>query len=77
MANTRELPLNVVMHDKPKVLKGLTQKGRGRDRGLLFPSTQTTWPPADRQSLRHQGTDTERGKSVAFPLGKAARKDRR
>lgn len=76
MANRGEPLLNVVMHDKPKVLRGLTQKGCGPDRGLLFPPTQTTRPPADRRSLPHQGADVERGKPVDLPRGTAAREGR-
>ena len=51
MANPCELSLTVVMLNKPKVLRGLAQKGRGPDRGLVPSPTQTTRPSADRQSL--------------------------
>ncbi len=33
-ANTGESPINVVTVDKPKMLKGLNQKVRGRHRGF-------------------------------------------
>ena len=69
-----ELLINVVMHNKPKVMKGLHQKVRGRDQKLPILLTQTTQPPAERQGLTHLGTHAERGKPVTSPTGKATRK---
>ena len=40
MANASEVLINVVMNDKPKMLRGLDQKVSGQDRGLLTPPTQ-------------------------------------
>jgi hypothetical protein len=54
MGNIRELLINVVIYDKPKVLKGLDQKVRGMDRGLFISSTHSTSPPAKRQVLTHR-----------------------
>jgi hypothetical protein len=51
MGNIRELLINVVMWNKPKVLIGLDQKVRGRDSWLDIPATQSIIPPADRQAL--------------------------
>ena len=54
MGNIRELLINVVIYDKPKVLKGLDQKVRGMDRGLFISSTHSTIPSAKRQVLTHR-----------------------
>ena len=51
MGNTCELPINVVMWNKPKVLIGLDQKVRGMDSWLYIPATQSGIPPAERQAL--------------------------
>ena len=51
MGNIRELLINVVIYDKPKVLKGLDQKVRGMDSWLYIPVTQPGIPPANRQAL--------------------------
>jgi len=53
MVNIGEPLLNVVKGDKPKTLKGLSQKARGQARGLSHPPTQTARPPADRRDLQH------------------------
>src|SRR5712691_7547000 len=62
-----ELLINVVMRNKPKVPTGLNQKVRGWDQRLPIPLTQTTKPPAERQSLTHPGTHAERGKPASLP----------
>ena len=62
MSNIRELLLNVVMQNKPKVLKGLDQKVRGMDRVLIFHPTQSVIPPAERQALTHLVKPAEHGK---------------
>ena len=54
MGNIRELLINVVIYDKPKVLKGLDQKVRGTVRRLCIPSTHSTIPPVKRQVLPHR-----------------------
>ena len=41
MGNIRELLINVVILNKPKVLLGLNQKVRGMVRGLSIPSTHS------------------------------------
>jgi len=53
MENRRELLINVVRIDKPKVLVGLNQKVRGRDSTLLTRATQPMIPSAERQLLTH------------------------
>ena len=51
MGNTCELPLNVVMWNKPKVLTGLDQKVRGMAVVFYIHHTQSVTPPANRQAL--------------------------
>jgi len=76
MANTCELLITVVRLHKPKVLRGLAQKGCGPVQRLVPSLTQTERPPADRQSLLHQGMCAERGKPNALPSGTALREER-
>ena len=66
MANTSELPINVVRSNKPKGLPGLAQKGGGQ---------VETLPHRLPQMLRHRrtgraylihGTRAERGKPVSL-----------
>ena len=54
MGNIRELLINVVILNKPKVLLGLNQKVRGMVRGLFIPFTHSIIPPAKRQALTHR-----------------------
>ena len=67
MVNRCELLINVVNRDKPKMLTGLSQKGKGS--GMDAPNSSITdkEPPAKRQDLTHTGTCTERGKPVGLP----------
>ncbi len=74
MTNGREPLINAVTDDKPKMLTGLNQKVRGWCRGSRVFLPQTLQPPADRRGLTHRGTQTERGKPVVSPQGKAHRK---
>jgi hypothetical protein len=58
MVNTRELLINLVRTDKPKLLTGLGQKASGRDVSLSRRYTRSTNPPGERQNLNtlcHQG----------------------
>lgn len=65
MANIRELPINAVTTNKPKMLKGLTQNGTVTWRwGIQLPQPQPLQAPANRQRLPHPGNQTERGKPV-------------
>jgi hypothetical protein len=48
MGNIRELLINVVTCDKPKMLTGLNQKVSGMAEELSLLLSQTTIPPADR-----------------------------
>ena len=54
MGNIRELLINVVILNMPKVLIGLNQKVRGMVRGLFILSTHSRIPPAKRQALTHR-----------------------
>jgi hypothetical protein len=67
MVNKCELLINVVNKDKPKMLTGLGQNGKGS--GMDAPNSSITdeEPPAERQDLTHTGTCTERGKPVGLP----------
>jgi hypothetical protein len=69
-----ELLINVVIHNKPKVLTGLHQKGTWYGSEASYSSDADNKPPAERQSLTHLGTHAERGKPVTSPTGKATRK---
>ena len=69
MGNIRELLINVVIYDKPKVLKGLDQKVRGMDRVLYIHPTQSAIPPANRQALTHMVESAEHGKPNCLRLG--------
>jgi len=53
MVNPGKPLLNVVKGNKPKTLRGLSQKARGQVRGLPHLPTQTPAPPADRRDLQH------------------------
>ena len=51
MANTSELLINVVRTNKPKGLKGLTQKGMWPGGDAPVSSPADVAPPANRESL--------------------------
>jgi len=76
MVNRCELLTNVVNRDKPKMLTGLSQNGKGSGMDAPNSSIVDDAPPAERQDLTHTGTCTERGKPVGLPKGKASRKGR-
>jgi hypothetical protein len=72
MVNISELLINVVTCDKPKMLTGLSQNGKGSGMDAPNSSIADDAPPAERQNpslhsgqaLTHTGTGTERGKPV-------------
>ena len=69
MANTRELLLNVVKTNKPKMLTGLNQKGNMTGIGVSsFPYRRQATSSANRQSLTYPGTQAEHGKPVPLPI---------
>ena len=75
MANKGKLLINVVRKNKPKVLRGLSQKAISVGTGAeSSPVADNQHHRRMRQSLTHPGMNTERGKPVTFPLGKANRK---
>src|SRR5437588_3665530 len=68
MANRCEPLVNVVKANKPKVLRGLNQKGTVTGRGVSsFPSRRHSTSPANRRGLTHLGTQAEHGKPVPLP----------
>ena len=78
MVNTRELSINVVMSNKPKMLIGLSQKGTGAGTG------SREYPVMDTQrSRRREGTSpmrvnlAERGKPVVLLAREEGRKANR
>ena len=66
MVNTCELLINVVNWDKPKMLTGLGQNGKGSGMDAPNSSIANGEPPAERQNLTHTVTCTERGKPVGL-----------
>jgi hypothetical protein len=75
MANIGALLLNVVRKEQAKDAERLEPKRHSGPVGELKPlPSQTTRPPADKQSLTHPGVYAERGKPVRCPHGKASRK---
>ena len=74
MANESELPINVVIRNKPKRLRGLNQNGKWSSSKFTSYFDVDVAPPAKRQSLTYAGTHVERGKPVILPSGKARRK---
>lgn len=68
MVNISELPINVVMLKQPKMLNGLSPKGRWSSVRICSFLTADAVPPANRQDLTHSGIYAERGNSVIFLL---------
>ena len=68
MVNICELLINVVTCDRPKVLIGLSQNGKGSGMGAPNSPSADGEPPAERQSLTHTGTCTKRGKPTGLPV---------
>jgi hypothetical protein len=63
----------VVMFDKRKVLKRLHQKVWGQAPGRKRHRSQLRHPRRRDQTFPQGGTQTERGKPVVLPEGKASR----
>jgi hypothetical protein len=55
MVNICELLINVVNWDKPKMLIGLGQNGKGSGIGAPNSPIADNAPPAERQNLTHTG----------------------
>ena len=68
MSNICELLINVVKYDKPKVLKGLDQKVKGKVKVLYIHLTQSIIPSAERQALTHLIELAEHGKPKCLHL---------
>jgi len=70
MVNSGEAPLNVVKHDKRKLLNRLGQKGTWSGPGATLSPGADAAPPAKRRDLTHTAARRERGKPAAFPGGR-------
>jgi hypothetical protein len=75
MANESELLLNVVIANKPKMLRGLNQNDKWSGSKVTSSFDADVAPPAKRQSLIHSGTHAERGKPVSLPLRESESQD--
>ena len=62
------------MLDKRKMLTRLNQKGKGSGTGVQASPVADAASPAEKPDLPRAGTQTERGKPVVLPEGKANRK---
>src|ERR671925_129096 len=67
MVNIRELLINLVRTDKPKLLTGLGQKASGMDVSLSRRYTRSTNPPGERQNLNTYVISVERGNPYRSP----------
>jgi hypothetical protein len=78
MVNISEPLLNVVIPNKPKMLRVSTRNHRlgpkGTRSGVVVANSTTAddAPPANRRDLTPSGTHTERVKLIVLPLGKQA-----
>lgn len=65
--NVCELPINVVIFDKPNVLTGLNQNGTRY--GVVFENwaTMDDQPPAKRKGPPRSETYAEQGKPIVLP----------
>ena len=76
MVNRDELLINVVRTNKPKTLRGLSQKGTWPGvRVSLFSYRRRNATGEQAGPTPFDDTDTERGKPTRRPQGKANRKE--
>jgi len=75
-ANICESPINVVTVDKPKMLRGLNQKVRDRNRSFALSCRRHNGHRRTGGAHAHRGTHAERGKPDALPRGTACREGR-
>ena len=71
--------INLVIDGKPKMLRGLSQKGMWPGADATKSSAAGEAPPVEKRDLTHSGTHTEQGKPIPLPTdrhqpGKANRK---
>jgi len=64
----RKSPINVVRHDKPKVLTGLNQKVRSQVQELRIFLSRSNRLPAKRGDLTYSGNEGKHGKPVQLPV---------
>ena len=69
MASTRERLINTVIHDKPKMLIGLSQKACSGYRGLCVPCHGHRALPVERAGLTFPVTEVKHGKPVILLQG--------
>lgn len=62
MCNIFELLINVVTVNRPKMLTGLNQNGKGYGEVFVCHFTRSMIPPANRQTLTHRVGTVEHGK---------------
>jgi len=77
MVNESELLINVVINNKPKMLRGLNQKVSSPAQRLNSSLTEMMCYRRKGRNLTRSGIHVERGKPVAFPSGKVSRKTNR
>ena len=65
--NSGEPVINLVKHNRLKVLTSLNQNGMRRAVPLSHGNTRTTAPSGNNRNLRHRVNDTEHGKPVPLP----------
>ena len=65
--NVCELPLNVVILNKPNVLTGLNQNGTWRGVVFEYWATMDNQPPAKRKGPPRSEIHGEQGKPIALP----------
>jgi hypothetical protein len=76
MVNIRELLINTVMFEEPKMLTGSTQNGKWLDISVWDGNTRTTKPSVKRQDLNHSFVSyAEHDKPASLPQGQVNRKE--
>lgn len=75
MVNESELPINVVINEQPKMLRGCHQNGTWSGSEAQLASDVDVAPPAERQHLTYSGTHAERGKPVSRLMRESESRD--
>jgi hypothetical protein len=71
LANESELLINVVIGNELKLLSSSNQNGKWSGSKLTSSFDVDVAPPAKRQSLTHEGTHAERGRTRITPFGES------
>jgi hypothetical protein len=69
MVNESKVSINVVTHDKRKMLIRLGQNGKWSSTGVPNSPVADAAPPAKRHNLTHSDAHTQRGKPVVLLKG--------